>query len=147
MPKQSFAHTSVTAAGVDVVWRKLNEAKTWEAIGGVDRVYDPVVDDSGDLVGFSFESIAAGKAYVGTARPRRREEGHLLSWDIQNREIRGVTRVELSPADTGTNITVTLEVESTGMMSAMFFPVIAAAVGNGLANAVDDFAAALSNGT
>lgn len=144
MPTQSFTHTSRAAAGVDAVWSRLNEAATWEGIGGVDRVYDPIVDDNGDLRGFSFESVAAGTVYAGTARPRRREERRLISWDIQNSEIRGVTEVELSPAGPSTDITVRLEIESVGMMAAMFFPVIAGVLGNGLSKAVDEFTSGMS---
>lgn len=144
MPSQSFTHTSHADAAVATVWESLNLPATWEAIGGVDRVYDPIVDDNGDLRGFSFESVVGGLRYVGTARPRERKEGSLMSWDIVNRELRGVTRVELSPVDQGTSITVTIEMESVGIVSRMFFGVIATAVGSGLPKAVEGFASGLS---
>ena len=144
VPAQSFTHTSHSDANAEDLWKALNQPATWEAIGGVDRVFDPIVDDNGDLRGFSFATVVAGKPYEGRARPREREEPRLISWDIANSEIRGVTRVVLSPNASGTGITVTLEMESVGLLSRVFFPVIASAVGNGLPDAVESFAAEMS---
>jgi hypothetical protein len=104
------------------------------------------LDAQGQLVGFSFDTVAAGKRYVGTARPARRDEGRLMAWDIANSEIRGVTTVALAATGEETAITVTLEVESAGILSAMFFPVIAGAIGNGLPDTVKAFAATFSAG-
>jgi len=107
-------------------------------------VFDPTIDEEGRLRGFSFDTVAAGRRYVGVATPHRREEGRLMSWHIQNSEIRGTTTVEIEAEESGTNVSVTLEVESRGILSGMFFPVIATAIGNGLPTAVDEFAAGLS---
>lgn len=134
----------MTDAPIERVWGSLDTPETWEAIGGVDRVFDPAVDDEGRLQGFSFETLAAGKRYVGLATPNRRDEGRLMSWRIESSEVRGVTTVELEPSDPGTSVTVTLEVESRSLLSGMFFPLIANAIGNGLPDAVDDFARGLS---
>lgn len=134
----------MTDASIERVWGSLDTPETWEAIGGVDRVFDPAVDDEGRLQGFSFETLAAGKRYVGLATPNRRDEGRLMSWRIESSEVRGVTTVELEPSDPGTSVTVTLEVESRSLLSGMFFPLIANAIGNGLPDAVDDFARGLS---
>lgn len=134
-------HTATAAAPIDQVWTSLDEPSTWEAIGGVDRVFDPKIDDEGRLQGFSFDTIAAGRKYVGVATPHEREDMKVMSWRVQNSEVRGVTRVELEPTNPGTIIRVTLEVQSAGLLSGMFFPVIAGAIGNGLPRAVDEFAA------
>lgn len=67
-----------------------------------------------------------------------------MAWNIENSEVRGVTRVEIGPHEKGTTVTVTLEVESQGLLSGLFFPVVATAIGNGLPTAVDGFAAGLS---
>lgn len=107
-------------------------------------MFDPVIDEEGRLQGFSFDSVAAGKKYVGRATPNRRDEGRLMSWNIENSEVRGVTTVEIGPHQTGTKIMVTLDVESRGLLSGMFFPVIAAAIGHGMPAAVEEFAAGLS---
>lgn len=144
MPSDTFAHTATASAPVEEVWASLDLPSTWESIGGVDRVFDPSIDGDGKLQGFSFDTVAAGRKYVGLATPHEREEGRLMSWRIKNSEVRGVTRVELASGGASTAITVTLEVESAGLLSGMFFPVIASAIGNGLPRAVDDFAAGFS---
>ena len=147
MPSDTFVHTSTAPAPVDRVWDSLDEPSTWEAIGGVDRVFDPKIDEEGRLRGFSFDTVAAGRKYVGIASPHERVEGKLMSWRVQNSEVRGITRVELDPTNPGTIITVTLEVQSAGLLSGMFFPVIAGAIGNGLPRAVDAFAASFGEET
>lgn len=144
MPSQTFTHTTTARAPVQEVWIALDRPETWEAIGGVDRVFDPEIDDEGRLRGFSFDTMAGGRKYLGKATPRRRVEGHVMAWDVANPEVQGVTTVEVEPDGTETTIRVTLEVESRGLLSTMFFPVVAAAIGNGLPAAVDHFAAGLS---
>lgn len=114
-------------------------------MGGVDRVYDPVVDADGRLQGFSFDTTAGGSTYIGTATPHERIEGRKMAWQVKNSEVYGVTSVELEPGDDGTRITVRLEVQSAGLLSSMLFPIIAGAIGNGLPRAVDEFAAGLGS--
>lgn len=145
MPSQTFTHEATTSAPVDEVWAALDRPETWEAVGGVDRVYDPVVDADGRLQGFSFDTRAGGKAYRGTATPHERVEGRKMAWHVKNPEVYGVTSVELEPGGAGTRIAVRLEVESAGLLSSMFFPIIAGAIGNGLPRAVDEFAAELGS--
>lgn len=128
------------------VWAALDRPETWEAIGGVDRVFDPRIDDKGRLQGFSFETVAGGKRHTGTAGPRQRVEGTTMAWNIESSEVRGTTTVDLDGAEHGTQVTVTVHVESVGFLSSMFFPVIAGALGKGLPTAVDEFAAGLSSG-
>lgn len=127
------------------MWETLDQPETWEAIGGVDRIFEPRLDTEGRLLGFSFDTVAAGKRYVGTATPHRREEGQVMAWNVENSEVTGVTTVELTPSETGTAITVTLDVQSAGLLSGMFFSVIAKAIGNGFPAAVDAFAAGFAD--
>jgi carbon monoxide dehydrogenase subunit G len=107
----------------------------------VDRVIDPLIDGDGRLRGFSFETVVAGMTYLGKATPKDREEFRLMAWNIENSEVRGVTAVHLSDDGDGTRVEVILEVESVGMFSSMFFPVIAKTLGSGLPRTVDSFAA------
>jgi carbon monoxide dehydrogenase subunit G len=144
VPSQTFTHQARTNASVDEVWEALDQPRTWEAIGGVDRIVDPRIDEKGRLMGFSFETIAAGRRYVGEATPHERVEGETMAWAIRNQEIRGVTKVDLESGEGGTAITVTLQVESAGLLASMFFPVIATAIGHGLPRSVDTFAASLA---
>lgn len=145
MPSQTFTHEATTNAPIDEVWAALDRPQTWEAFGGVDRVYDPVVDAEGRLQGFSFNTRAGGSTYNGTATPHERIEGRKMAWHVENSEVRGITSVELEPDDAGTRIAVRLEVQSAGLLSSMFFPVIVGAIGNGLPQAVDEFAAGLGS--
>jgi carbon monoxide dehydrogenase subunit G len=142
VPSQTFGHEATTGAPVDAVWAALDQPGTWESIGGVDRVFDPRRDGEGRLVGFSFDTVAGGRKYVGTASRQERVEGTRMGWNIQNSEMRGVTRVTLNPTETGTIVTVTLEVESVGLLSSVLFPIIAGAIGRGLPTAVEEWAAA-----
>lgn len=144
VPKDSFSHSAVAAAPVDQVWDALDQPETWEAIGGVDRVTEPVIDADGRLRGFSFEVLAAGKMYVGKAVPLHRECRELIAWAVETREVRGSTTVELNQVESGTRITVNLELESRGLLATMFFPVIATTIGKGLPRSVEEFAAGFS---
>lgn len=144
VPKDSFSHSAVAPAPVDEVWDALDQPETWEAIGGVNRVTEPVIDANGRLRGFSFEVLAAGKMYLGKAVPLNREYRELIAWDVETSEVRGRTTVELNQVESGTRITVTLEIESRGLLSTMFFPVIAGAIGNDLPRSVEEFAAGFS---
>lgn len=143
VPSQTFSESSRTSAPIDDVWAALDRPETWQAIGGVDRVFDPEVDDHGRLRGFSFETVAGGKRYTGTAQPRQRVEGSTMAWDIESPEVRGTTTVDLEKDGDWTLVTVTVQVESVGFLSSMFFPVIAGALGRGLSTAVDEFVSGL----
>lgn len=140
MPKETFSHSSTTTADRSEVWSALDSPSTWEGIGGVDRVIDPVIDDVGRLQGFTFETVVAGTKYLGEATPNAREESRLMAWNIENSEMRGVTAVRLTDHGDGTLIQVTLDFESAGILSTMFFPLIARTIGNGLPRAIEKFA-------
>lgn len=139
MPKDEFSHTATANATPQEVFDVLDEPTTWEQIGGVDRVTDAVVDAEGRLQRFGFEVRAAGKSYVGVATPHIRVEDELMAWDVDTSEIKGTTSVALRPLGESTEITVTLEVESKGILASMFFPVIASAIGSGLPRSVEEF--------
>ncbi|MEA1903286.1 MAG: hypothetical protein U9N56_07155 [Actinomycetota bacterium] len=143
MPRDSFVHAATTTASRPDVWAALQEPQTWEGIGGVDRVYNPVVDSDGQLRGFDFDTVVAGKPYVGKATPHNREEGRTMAWNIENSEIRGITQIELSDHQGGTEVTVSLEVESKGLLSTIFFGAITKTIGSGLPRTVEEFARSL----
>ena len=143
MPGQTFQHAAVTSAPVSDVWKALDEPGTWEAIPGVDRVIDPVVDADGRLRRFSFESDVGGRKYLGEATPARREEGRLMAWNINSSEIKGKVAIEIAPEDQGTKVQVRLDVEGAGVLGSMFFPVIASAIGSGFPATVEEFVAGL----
>ena len=144
MPSETFTHRATAAAGIQEVWAALDQPSTWESIQGIDRVTDPEVDADGRLQGFSFDSVVAGTAYRGTATPALREEGRLMAWEIENSEITGRIEVLLGDLGERTQLDVTLEAASKGMLSSMFFPVISKAIGNGFPRSVDEFAASFT---
>jgi hypothetical protein len=139
----TFQHAATTKTSVADVWSALDNPETWEAIPGVDRVIDPIIDPSGRLKGFSFESVVVGKRYLGQAVPAGREDERLMAWDIRTSEVEGRITVGLSPADTGTRVFVDLRVRGIGMLGSVFFPVIASAIGSGFTSTVEDFVGVL----
>lgn len=139
MPKDEFSHTATAHASPKEVFEVLDEPTTWEQIGGVDSITDAVIDSEGRLQGFGFEVRAGGKVYVGLATPHQRIEDRLMAWNVDTSEVKGVTNVALRPVGESTEVTVTLEVESKGLLASMFFPVIAAAIGSGLPKSVEEF--------
>lgn len=125
-------------------WKALDKPSTWEGIAGVDRVIDPFIDDEGRLRGFSFETMIGGRSYRGRAEPHERVDGSVMSWYVDNPQVTGVIAVHLDDHEGGrTEVKVDLEVESAGILSALFFPAMASALRNGFPRAVDDFAARL----
>ena len=130
----------VAAAPITQVWATFDNPTTWESIGGINEVYDARFSSTGQLEGFSFDTEVVGKKYVGTATPAQRVEGSVMGWHVRNSEIKGQLRVQLTDESPGTRIEVTLDVESVGFMSGMFFPVIANTIGSGLPSTVDAFA-------
>ncbi len=143
MPSETFRHAATTEAEPTTIWSALNRPSTWEAVPGVDRVYDPVIDDTGRLRGFLFESVAAGKTFIGRASPADRVEETAMAWDILTTELKGLVRVDIEKADDVTQVAVSLAVEAVGMLSAIFFPVIVSSIGNGFEPAVELFVVSL----
>ncbi len=142
VPSQTFTHSASTNAPLQAVWAQLDKPQTWEGISGIDRVFDPVIEE-GKLSGFSFDTLIAGQRYAGSATPNARTENQVMAWNVTNSEIRGTTKVELDETTSGTLVTVTLDVSSSGFLSGMMFPMIASAISSGLPQAVDDFVAGL----
>lgn len=140
MPGETFTARASAAASAGQVWSRLQIPETWEGISGVDSVFDPRHDESGQLVGFKFTSTAAGRQFVGTASPGLREHESSLTWDIATSEIRGWVRVDLHPGQAETRIEVTMRVEALSMMASFGFPFIASAIRNGFQETADDFA-------
>jgi hypothetical protein len=143
VPRETFSHTATSTASRDEAWGSLNRPSTWEGIGGVERVFDPFIDDEGRLRRFSFETLIGGRSYRGKATPHERVDGSAMSWYVDSPEVSGVIAVDLQDAASGTLVRVDLEVESAGVLSALFFPVIARALSSGFTAAVDEFAARL----
>ncbi len=139
MPSQTFQHSATTHVTIEEIWERLNQPATWEAVPGVDRVYDPIVDANGALRGFDFDSMVGGKTYSGKASPAGREMNKLIAWDIRTAELTGQVMVALSQIGDGTRVYVRLHVGSAGMLGSLFFPIIASAIGGGFNQTVEEF--------
>lgn len=144
MAGQQFRGSAVATADLDSVWEQFDHPSTWQGIPGVDRVYDAVLGDGGQLVGFKFDSTAVGRTYVGTATPGPRERGDTLTWEIQTSEIGGRVVVTTEVAGDGTRIDVLLDVAPISMMASLAFPLIAGSIANGFQETVNEFAASLN---
>ena len=143
MPAENFQHTATTIANREQVWAALQQPETWEGVPGVDHVHDPVIDHNGALRGFSFESVVAGKKFLGRAIPAGRDEGRVMSWNVETPDLAGTITVQLDDATLGTNVAVSLYVESRGVLSSVFFPLISSTIGTGFPQTVESFAGGL----
>ncbi|MGF1616200.1 MAG: SRPBCC family protein [Acidimicrobiia bacterium] len=139
MPGQTFTASASTTASIGEVWNRLQVPATWEGISGVDSVFEPRHDESGQLLGFKFHSTALGRQYEGSATPGPREHQSSLTWDIATSEIKGWVRVNLQPFDSGTRIEVSMHVEAVSMMASFGFRFIASAIANGFQETADHF--------
>lgn len=143
MPNATFTHTARTERPVGEVWEALQREQTWAEIGPVDEVWSPVVVD-GTLRSFAWRTTVGPTSYTGSATVRLAEPNRRMQLDLDASEIAGTLTADLDDAPgNGTAVTVTLEVSARGMLSTLFFPVVAEAIGSGLPRQVDHFAAAL----
>ncbi len=143
MPTARFAHTAHTQKTLAEVWRELQREQTWARIGPVEEVWDPVSVD-GSLRSFSWRTTVGPTTYRGAAVVRAADSDRRMHLDLDAGEIAGSLVADLVPGtEEGTDLTITLEVTSRGMLSTLFFPVVAEAVGSGLPRQVEEFAAGL----
>jgi hypothetical protein len=148
MPSANSAHSVSVARSADDLWQLLQDADTWSNIGPVERVWDPVHDESGTLTSYRWSTTVAGRQYRGTATTISATPGSLMKLELDGGEVVGVLTTSLTPnaAPDHTTVEVALEVSSRGTLSAMFFPLIADAIDRGLPGQVEAFATRLSGG-
>ncbi|MFQ5967291.1 MAG: hypothetical protein ACE5MI_06725 [Acidimicrobiia bacterium] len=147
MPSLQLSHPAEAATTLEEAWRRLQKAATWEAIPGVDRVFEAHHDPEGNLLGFGFEATAGGTRYQGTAMVRAAHNPNLMKLDVDASEVKGWIRTELSEiTNNRIAIVVTLMLEATGFLSTLFFNVLQSTVQKGLPQSVEEFAARLSEG-
>lgn len=140
VPSESFEHRVSINATRATAWAHLQEATTWEALAGIERIHNVVHDADGHLVSYEFDAIAGGKRYPGTARVIERKNPERMVLRIDSSEIDGDITTTLAD-DHPLELTVGLRLRSKGLLSTMFFPVVAASVGSGFPRQVDEFAA------
>lgn len=144
MPAQSFTHSVIAHCDLDTAWRALQEPATWAAVGGVDDIHNARFDTDGRLLGYDFMVTAAGRRFRGSASTVEASPPRRMAVDIDSSEMTGTITVGLADANQSIQVTVTVDARSKGLLSGMFFGVIASAIGNGLPANVESFAERLS---
>ena len=146
MPSATFSHSAALVVPLDRAWRRLQAGDTWEAIAGVDRVFDTKHRPDGTLESYRFSATAGGVRYQGSATVRVSESQRQMIVDIETSEVTGWISTVLTGGnpDSGT-ITVTVSLEARGLLSAVFFPVLVRVVEEGLPASVKDFVARLAD--
>lgn len=140
MPSQTFSHTELIGADLSSVWAALQVAETWGEIGGIDEITDATHDHRGHLQSYSFAVVIGGTRHSGTARTTEIHPPQHMKVSIDSPEMAGSIRLDLETSGQQTMMEVDMEVRSKGILSSMFFPVIASAVGSGLPRNVAAFA-------
>ncbi len=141
MPRASFTHRVTVPRSADEIWDQLQVAETWSNIGPVEDVWDAEHTDDGHLQRYRWSTTVGPRSYRGRAKVIASEPGHLMRLDLDATEVVGTLTTRLAQnGDDATHLEVTLEVESRGTLSTLFFPVVSQAVGNGLPAQVNRFA-------
>jgi len=143
MPRASFTHSVQISAGAANVWGALQDATTWAGIGPVDEVWGASHDTAGGLKGFQWSAHVGPTRYMGSAEVAIAEAPHHMKLSLTSSELTGSLIADIEEGDEPW-LAVTLEVVSKGTMASLFFPIIAEAVGRGLPQQVERFAATLS---
>jgi carbon monoxide dehydrogenase subunit G len=144
MPSATYHQTIAIDADPEHVWDGLQNPDVWSSIGPVQKIWDPVVED-GVLDGFQWSTDIGGIVYDGTGKATVQERPDRYQLVLDTSEMAGTITVDLSPGNPGgTDVDVTVELRSKGLLSSMVFPLVSRAVGDGLADQIEDMAAQLS---
>ncbi|HSG79232.1 MAG TPA: SRPBCC family protein [Acidimicrobiia bacterium] len=141
MPSGTFSHAVVVRARPADVWTRLQDAETWSGIGPIDDVWDATHGDDGVISGYRWSATAAGRSWKGTARTTEAVPEERLTLTLTSSEVRGTLTTKVSPTGEGSHLTVTLKVETVGMLSTLFWGVVRTAMEHGLPKQVEDFGA------
>jgi hypothetical protein len=141
VPAATFTHTATTPASIDTAWSALQNPHTWAKIGPVASVSDPVYADDGTLISFNWVADVGGKAYGGVATTTAHEKPNRLELTMDTSEIAGDVVATLASVDDGCDVTVEITFRTKGMLSAMFFPAIRAALASGYPQQIEDLVA------
>ena len=143
MPSASFTHAADAAGTPEDVWDRLQRVDSWANIGPIDEVWDPT-HDGDSLQSYRWSATVGPTRYQGWAEVIESSRPHRMRLTLDAKEMVGELTTDISAnGDGATRIIVTLAVESRGMLSTLFFPVVSEAVGNGLPKQVEAFADSL----
>lgn len=105
-------------------------------VAGVDSTSDHT-HHLGNLTGFRFSTSIAGATYRGRARVVDSRVEEAMTVSIRSSELTGSIGVVITPRDDGTGLDVTLEMRPEGLIGALVFPVVTAAVAGSFASSVE----------
>ncbi len=146
MPTATFHHGVTVDATREEVWDSLQEPDAWRAVGPVQELWDPVTE-GGVLTGFRWSTDLGGVVYNGTGAAVNQQRPDHYSLLLDTSEMAGTITVDLSDANPGgTMVDVTVELQSKGLLSSLFFPVVARAIGDGLEQQIEGMAERLGSG-
>jgi carbon monoxide dehydrogenase subunit G len=144
VPSGTFSHAVAVPASPDEVWARLQAADTWSGIGPIDTVWDASHDDDGVIAGYRWSATAAGREWKGTARTASAVPGERLTLGLKSSEMQGTLTTEIAANGHGSHLTVTMKVETVGMLSSLFWGVVRTAMEHGLPKQVEEFGARFS---
>ena len=140
MPSATFHHAVTVQASPGEVWDSLQEPDAWRSVGPVQELWDPVTED-GVLTGFQWSTDIGGVVYNGTGEAVESQRPEHYSLILDTSEMAGTIAVDLTEENPGgTLVDVTVELQSKGLLSSMFFPVVSRAIGEGLNDQVEEMA-------
>ncbi len=145
MASAQFSHTVTSAASnLDDAWAGLQDPATWATIAGITEVTNPQFDRGGNLTGYLFTAVVAGKEYAGKGEVRLSSRPTDMVVYISTSEIAGHIKASLAPSVGGVRVTVGLDLQTRGLLSGMMFPLITGAIRSGLPDQVEQFASHLT---
>jgi hypothetical protein len=107
----------------------------------VASVSDPIYADDGTLTAFSWVADIGGKKYDGDATTTTYEIPNTFELTMDTSEIAGDVVATLTSVDEGCEVTIEITFRTKGMLSAMFFPAIKAALASGYPQQIEDLVA------
>lgn len=116
----------------------LQNPGTWEGVGPIDEVWDAEHDDL-LLTSFRWRARAAGRTWDGTATRTDEESRSSMTLELDSPEVSGAITVSIVPDAGGSHLEVTIRARSKGLLSGMFWGIIADAIRTGLPRQVEDF--------
>jgi carbon monoxide dehydrogenase subunit G len=138
MPSATFTENVTIDAAPENVWDRLQAPEIWEAVGPVEKVWNPRIED-GVLLGFKWSTNIGGKIYEGDGSAVTHDRPGHYRVLLDTSEMSGEVDVALSPGNPGGTVAVvSIELRSKGILSSMFFPAIKNAVGSGFPDQVAD---------
>ena len=142
MPRASFSHNVDLSRPASEVWESLQDAATWSGIGPVDDVFGATHAADGTLESFEWSAHVGPTKYRGSAQVAIADAPRHMKLNLDSSELKGSLITDIDENES-TSLSVTLEIVSKGGMASLFFPLISEAIGRGLPEQVERFAATL----